>query len=62
MVIRRFGGYALTHSHWEKEMKALEADLMFDKHRYQQGQYYTAGYNHPYQPFNRRNEVWIESL
>ena len=43
-------------------MKALEADLMFDKHRYQQGQYYTATYNHPYKPFNRRNEVWIESL
>ena len=23
---RRFGGYALTHNHWEQEMKALEEE------------------------------------
>merc|ERR1712203_627419 len=27
VFVRRFGGYALTHNHWEREMKALEADL-----------------------------------
>ena len=50
---RRFGGYALTHNHWEKEMKALEADLVYDRHRYQQGQYYTAGYNSPWKLHHR---------
>ena len=53
VFVRRFGGYALTHNHWEREMKALEADLVFDKHRYQQAQYYTAGYNSPWKLHHR---------
>ena len=35
------------------EMKALEADLVFDKHRYQEGHYYTAGYNSPWKIHHR---------
>jgi len=62
VFVRRFGGFPFTHDHWEKEMKALEADLMFDKHRYQQGQYYTAGYNSPWKLHHRRNEVWMQCL
>jgi len=62
VFVRRFGGYALTHNHWEREMKALEADLVFDKHRYQHGHYYTAGYNSPWKIHNRRNEVWMQCL
>ena len=38
---RRFGGYPMTHNQWEQEMKALEADLVYDRHKYQPGQYYT---------------------
>ena len=53
VFVRRFGGYALTHNHWEREMKALEADLVFDQHRYQQGHYYTAGYNSPWKMHHR---------
>jgi len=62
VFVRRFGGYALTHNHWEQEMKALEADLVYDKHRYQEGQYYTAGYDHPWKLKQRRNEVWMQCL
>jgi len=62
VFVRRFGGFALTHNHWEREMKALEADLVFDKHSYQQGQYYTAGYNSPWKLHHRRNEVWMQCL
>jgi len=62
VFVRRFGGYALTHNHWEKEMKALEADLVYDRHRYQQAQYYTAGYNSPWKLHHRRNEVWMQCL
>ena len=50
---RRFGGYPMTHNHWEQEMKALEADLVYDRHKYQPGQYYTAGYDHPWKFHNR---------
>ena len=38
---RRFGGYPMTHNQWEQEMKALEADLVYDRREYQPGQYYT---------------------
>jgi len=62
VFVRRFGGYALTHNQWEKEMEALEADLVYDRHSYQQGQYYTAGYNSPWKLHNRRNEVWMQCL
>merc|ERR1711915_98446 len=62
VFVRRFGGYALTHNHWEKEMKALEADLVYDRHKYQEGQYYTAGYDHPWKLHHRRNEVWMQCL
>ena len=53
VFVRRFGGYALTHNQWEKEMEALEADLVYDRHSYQQGQYYTAGYDSPWKLRNR---------
>ena len=53
VFVRRFGGYALTHNHWEQERKALEADLVYDSHKYQQGQYYTAAYDHPWKLHHR---------
>jgi len=62
VFVRRFGGYALTHNHWEQERKALEADLVYDSHKYQQGQYYTAAYDHPWKLHHRRNEVWMQCL
>jgi len=62
VFVRRFGGYPITHNHWEQEMKALEADLVYDRHKYQPGQYYTAGYDHPWKFHNRRNEVWMQCL
>ena len=35
----------MTHNQWEQEMKALEADLVYDSHKYQSGQYYTGTIN-----------------
>ena len=34
-------------------MKALEAELVYKRHQYQEGQYYTAGYDHPWKRHHR---------
>jgi len=62
VYVRRFGGFPFTHNQWEKQMKALEAELVYKRHQYQEGQYYTAGYDHPWKRHHRRNEVWMQCL
>lgn len=38
----------------------LRKELDTAGHSYKTGRFFTAGYNSPYEIFNRHNEVWIE--
>ncbi|PIK47965.1 putative heme-binding protein 2-like isoform X2 [Apostichopus japonicus] len=55
-----FGGYANDES-WLKESQKL-AEKIPDPENIQQGFFYVAAYNSPWQFFNRTNEVWFVKL
>lgn len=60
VFVKKFPGYALSHSDMETEYEQLKRDLrgkLFDT----QGFYYVS-YNSPFVTNNRRNEIWIQSL
>lgn len=60
VFVRRFGGWAMTAESWSREREVLETLLMGKPHH--DREYYTNGYNSPWDQTNRRNEVWIQSL
>merc|ERR1719420_1797998 len=62
VFVRRFGGFPISHDAWEKQKDALEADLLHDKHKFHQGEYFTVGYDSPWKLTKRRNEVWLKCL
>ena len=55
---RRFGGWALSYSDWDKE-KAMLMESVGD-HAYMKDHYYTASYSSPWKTQDRRNEVWLQ--
>lgn len=60
VYVRTFGGYAINSDTWEAHKKALEDDLIGKPHH--DHEFFTVGYNSPMHLFNRRNEVWIQSV
>merc|ERR1740119_2721 len=60
VFVRRFGGWAMTADSWSQQRQQLENDLQGVPHH--DREYYTNGYNSPWDTTNRRNEVWIQSL
>lgn len=52
-----FGGYPKDED-FRREMESL-AEKIPDKENVEENVYFTAGYNSPWQFFNRRNEVWF---
>ena len=57
-IIRRFGGFPLTHDQWEKQRLALEADLLVGRLKYKSGEYMTTGYDSPWKQ-GKRLDVMI---
>lgn len=52
-ILRRFGGFPLTHNQWEKQRLALEADLLVGRLKYKVGDYMTVGYDSPWKMVKR---------
>jgi len=59
---RRFGGFAFSRETWEAERRLLEQDLQAQRKQYNAQEFYSAGYDAPFQLLNRRNEVWIKKM
>lgn len=57
VYVRSFGGYA-REAEWIQTAATL-AEAIGDSSLFDNTHYYTAGYDSPYQPFNRHNEVWF---
>ena len=56
-LCRTFGGFASDET-WVQ--KAVElGDAVGDHSKFTDTQYYTAGYDPPFKPFGRTNEVWF---
>ena len=56
-ICRSFGGFA-SKDKWLEEAVKLSKDLGSSV-SYIKDYYYTAGYNSPFQLFNRHNEIWF---
>jgi len=56
----QFGGYALSSDVWQQQKDILENLLIGKSHH--DTEYFTNGYDSPMTLFNRRNEIWIQSL
>jgi len=56
--VRSFPGFA-DESDYLKEAEALASALANSTESYHQDFYYTAGYDSPFKPFFRHNEVWF---
>ncbi|XP_072015637.1 heme-binding protein 2-like [Amphiura filiformis] len=56
--VRSFPGYA-NQDKYLKEAEALGQALLNTTTPYRQDFFYTAGYDAPFKPFNRHNEVWF---
>ena len=56
-IIRRFGGFPLTHDQWEKQRLALEADLLVGRLKYKSGEYMTTGYDSPWKQGKRLDVI-----
>ncbi|XP_064635818.1 heme-binding protein 2-like [Lineus longissimus] len=57
VYVKCFGGYA-KEAEWI-EMAAALATAIGDTSVFDNTHYFTAGYDSPYQPFKRHNEVWF---
>jgi len=57
VYVKSFGGYA-TEEDYLRNIYAL-AEAIGDASKYRTDYYMTAGYDSPYQPFNRHNEIWL---
>ncbi|XP_035693369.1 heme-binding protein 2-like isoform X1 [Branchiostoma floridae] len=55
--VKTFSGYAKDED-WTKQAELLAKSLDNDGKKYHKDFYYTAGYNSPFKPINRHNEVW----
>merc|ERR1711893_116964 len=60
VYVRSFGGYA-TQDDYLRNLYLL-ADSIGDPAKFRTDHYMTAGYDSPFQPFNRHNEVWLVSV
>ncbi|KAI8510414.1 Heme-binding protein 2 [Branchiostoma belcheri] len=56
--VRTFSGYAKDED-WTKQAETLAKSLDEAGKNYHKDHYYTAGYNSPFKPINRHNEVWF---
>ncbi|KAL4226101.1 Heme-binding protein 2 [Mactra antiquata] len=59
VYVRSFGGYVHHFDEWREEAEKLIAALEKDGREFEREYYYTAGYNAPFQLFNRHNEIWF---
>uniref|UniRef100_A0A2L2Y5V6 Heme-binding protein 1 n=1 Tax=Parasteatoda tepidariorum TaxID=114398 RepID=A0A2L2Y5V6_PARTP len=57
MYVRTFGGMA-KDADWKKEFETLKSKIE-NPDDVDLSEYHRAGYDPPFKPFNRRNEVWI---
>ncbi|KAI8503993.1 Heme-binding protein 2 [Branchiostoma belcheri] len=57
-AVLSFGGFA-SETDWTDTAKALAESLDNATVSYHKDFYYTAGYNSPFQLFDRHNEVWF---
>merc|ERR1711893_58184 len=60
VYVRSFSGYA-TEDDYLRNLYLL-ADSIGDPAKFRTDHYMTAGYDSPFQPFNRHNEVWLVSV
>jgi len=58
VYVRQFGGYYINYDAWVKEAMQLASDIG-NEDLFHTNFWYTAGYNAPFQLFNRHNEVWL---
>ena len=58
-IFREYEGFSLSHDDAEKEYEQLKRDLRGE--RLSTEGFYSVGYNSPFTPVNRRNEIWIEA-
>ncbi|KAK3103183.1 hypothetical protein FSP39_017085 [Pinctada imbricata] len=58
VLVRQFGGFANEET-WLKEAEELTKKVQENKEKVNEGCWYTAGYNSPYQMFGRANEIWF---
>lgn len=56
--VRQFGGYIVKIEDWVNEAQQL-IKAINNPSVYVSDYYYTAGYNSPFQIFNRHNEIWF---
>lgn len=57
LIYRSFGGF--LNDTLEQENLGELADDIGDSSKYIKNPYFTAGYDNPYQVFDRHNEVWL---
>lgn len=60
VYVRHFGGYAKDYL-YKEHLQTLKDSLVRDGRRYVSGMYYTAGYDPPFRPWGRRNEVYVKA-
>jgi hypothetical protein len=58
MFVRSFPGYIMSSDRWGTELNTL-VDAIGDANKYESGFYYTAGYDSPFNLFNRHNEIML---
>ncbi|XP_075059234.1 heme-binding protein 2 isoform X2 [Mixophyes fleayi] len=58
VYVRSFGGYANSEKNQE-QISQLSERLKQDGKLFNEDVYYTAGYDSPFKPLNRHNEVWL---
>ena len=58
--VRSFGGFASGDKYVQEAAELAKA--LNSTQRYDDSYYYTAGYDAPFKPFNRHNEVWFIEL
>ncbi|XP_072015636.1 heme-binding protein 2-like [Amphiura filiformis] len=59
VYVRSFSGYA-DQDDYSREAQALAASLQQASSSFEEGVYFTAGYDAPFKPVNRHNEVWYK--
>merc|ERR1711976_27761 len=60
VYVRSFSGYASTNDYLMN--LSLLAEFIGDQSKFRTDYYMTAGYDSPFQPFNRHNEVWLVAV
>jgi len=60
VYVTRFSGYALSDEDNRNPYNELKAKLLAAGKQIKQDSWMACGYDAPFKPFNRRNEVWIE--